>query len=207
MAGGGQRRHQPDLRRGRAPGGVVRARPGRPRAVRRAGAGRVPDPPARPGPLRRHRRTRGADGRRRRPHPGRARRPGGRAVAGAPIAGSEAWFRAQGLPWFVAEDRAEVRSALRLSRLVPWSVVAVVVAVGLGVRRGAAARRRLRRLGGRRHGAGACRGRVRAVRAAAGHGAALGDRVHVPLARAAGAAGDPRAAAAAAVHHVPVHQR
>ena len=54
-----------------APGGVVRPRPRRPRALRRAGAGRVPDPSARPGPLRRRRRPGGADGRRRRALPGR----------------------------------------------------------------------------------------------------------------------------------------
>ena len=53
-------------------------------------------------------------------------------MAGSPIADSEAWFRAHGLPWFVAEDRADVRSALRLRRLVPWSVAALVVAAGLG---------------------------------------------------------------------------
>ncbi len=46
------------------------------------------------------------------------------------IAAAETWFRAHGLPWFVADEREDVRSALRLSRLVPWSALAVLVAVG-----------------------------------------------------------------------------
>ncbi len=47
-----------------------------------------------------------------------------------PLTAAEAWFRAQGLPWFVAADRQEVRDALRWSRLVPWAAVAVAAAVG-----------------------------------------------------------------------------
>jgi hypothetical protein len=49
----------------------------------------------------------------------------------AAIAAAERWFVAHGLPYFVHDTSADVRGALRLSRLIPVATVAVVLA-GVG---------------------------------------------------------------------------
>ena len=70
LPGRDQRRHQPDLRRRpRPPGRELRARPHRPRAVRRRGRGLLRRPAARHGRLRVRREARRADARRRRHGP------------------------------------------------------------------------------------------------------------------------------------------
>jgi hypothetical protein len=46
----------------------------------------------------------------------------------AAIAASERWFVAHGLPYFVHDHSADVRAALRLSRVIPGATVAVVLA-------------------------------------------------------------------------------
>ena len=51
----------------------------------------------------------------------------------APLQAAEAWFRAQGLPYFVAEVRSDVRAALRLRRIVPLLVVTVAVAAAVAL--------------------------------------------------------------------------
>jgi hypothetical protein len=55
------------------------------------------------------------------------------APAGDPVAATDAWFLAHGLTYFVPENRASVRSALRLRRIVPLLVVTGLAAAAVSV--------------------------------------------------------------------------
>ena len=61
-------------------------------------------------------------------------RPSGRRPSPArdPLAATEAWFLANGLPYFVPDERRAVRAGLRPRRLVPLLVLVVLVAVMIG---------------------------------------------------------------------------
>ena len=50
-----------------------------------------------------------------------------------PLRGAEEWFERHGLPYFVPENRAAVRDALRLGRTLPLLLGAVLVAAAAGV--------------------------------------------------------------------------
>ena len=109
-----QRRHQPDLRRrARAPGGELRPRPRRPRAVRRRGRGGVRRPAARHGRVRVGRDAGRADARRRRPGP---------RAAGADDATASRWRRPRpgscrtGCPTSSPRSGRAARAALRPRR-------------------------------------------------------------------------------------------
>jgi hypothetical protein len=55
-----------------------------------------------------------------------------RAATGDPLTDTDAWFLEHGLTYFVPEQRARVRRALAARRVVPFLVVVVLVATGLG---------------------------------------------------------------------------
>ena len=100
LPGRDQRRHQPDVRRrARPPGRGLRARPRRPRALRRRGRGRVRRAAPWDGALRRGRRAGGHDERRRAPAPASCWRPEWPASPeGDAAASAEPWFLEHGLP-------------------------------------------------------------------------------------------------------------
>lgn len=50
-----------------------------------------------------------------------------------PLAAAEVWFQKHGLPYFVPDERAAVRAALRPGRTLPLLVGVVVVAIAAGV--------------------------------------------------------------------------
>jgi hypothetical protein len=50
----------------------------------------------------------------------------------ATLTAADAWFRAHGLPYFLADERAAVRAALRPRHLVPRVVVILLVAAAVG---------------------------------------------------------------------------
>jgi hypothetical protein len=56
-----------------------------------------------------------------------------RAPREAALRATEVWFERHGLPYFVPEQRAAVRQALRLGRTLPLLVAAVLVAAAAGV--------------------------------------------------------------------------
>ena len=196
----------PDLRRRpRPPRRGLRPRPRRPRALRRRDRDRVRRAAARHGALRRHRAAAGDDGRRRTPHPRGARlvsaeasdleprrRPGSSPTACrtssttcAPRCGAD-WGADGWCGW-------------------PWS------------RCWSASWSEAPSAGGARTSAPASRGASQAavlvlVDLRAHHSPSAGDRdlgtaPYLRQPRPAVPAGDARAAAAAALHHVPLHQR
>ena len=55
------------------------------------------------------------------------------ATTGDPVGDTETWFTQHGLAYFVPEERAAVRAALRPRRLVPLVVVTVLGAAGVAV--------------------------------------------------------------------------
>ena len=158
------------------------------------------------GPLRLRRRAGRDDGATTSRAPARCSASDGRRATQA-LRDAEQWFLRHGLPYFVRAERAIVHRGLSRGP------------AAAGARRGAAGRRRRRRrdpgLGRRRR-----RGRLAAGLVAAGVVlavyaattlrlriiAALGGRPDAAQPRADVPAGHPGAAAAAAVHHVPVHQ-
>jgi len=57
----------------------------------------------------------------------------------ATIRAPERWFEQQGLPYFVPDNAERVRSALSKSRMIPVTVVALLVGAGAGLTTGLAA--------------------------------------------------------------------
>lgn len=55
------------------------------------------------------------------------------AAPAEPLAAAELWFQKHGLPYFVPDERAAVRAALRPGRTLPLLVGVVLVAVAAGV--------------------------------------------------------------------------
>lgn len=51
----------------------------------------------------------------------------------ATVADTEAWFEANGLPYFVDENEVRVRGSLQRGRLIPALALALLVALGLGL--------------------------------------------------------------------------
>ena len=166
--------------------------------------------------LRGHGEVRGRRGARRdhaRRRTPRADHPGAAAVTprqrpGDPLAATEDWFLEHGLSYFVPSERAAAREALTRRRVLPAArpssrVVAALLAgllgwlssqVGGGPR-GAADR------GGRR------RGDLRAHRPAGAPDRRLGPQAHALQPGLGAVHRVPRAAAAAGLHRVPLHQR
>ena len=129
----------------------------------------------------------------------------GRATHEQALRDAEAWFLRHGLPYFVESERAHVKRGLSRARLLPVLAAAVV----LGLAAGAGGRlpgRRLRRDRDGPAGRRAARRGLRRDHAAAADHRALGGRPDLRQPRHAVPAGDPGAAAAAAVRDLPVHQ-
>ena len=59
--------------------------------------------------------------------------PDGGGPQGEPVADAEAWFLAHGLTYFVPEERADVRAALRPRRWLPLLAAAVLLGVAVGI--------------------------------------------------------------------------
>ena len=200
-----QRRHQPDVRRtARAARRGLRARPHRPGALRRRGRGRLRRAAPGDGPVRRRRRPRS------RPctttWPGPARSWASDVATSAELRDVERWFVAHGLPYFVDDIREQVLSRLSRPRIVLVLTVAVLVGAAAGVVVGTLTEASF----GVSTAASVALGltvvyALLSLRAQVIAGWAL-RRAFRSLGLLLPAA-HPGAAAAAAVHHVPVHQR